>query len=426
MHNLISRPQRAAYIQHLALEGELTWPTAQDIEIHRVIVAEEDLIAFIGLVKGMKVRFEKIWIHGLRLGNMEALLALLVSQLTNLKTFTLNFPNNYPIPLLGAMFREVRYEGWRATHPQPETTYTERFLPTFGNLQEVSIKRTWWLTWGKDSIDPVWNEPVQWDFSLRNAADILPFFYLPAIQHISATIDNPLSFVWPMKSPLVASTLISLDIEVLREGHLREILRTTTRLKKLRWCWLYAQEIDDGQFVTSVIDLDRIAEALISIRDTLTDLAIEAEAQSLQAEWVPLTITGSLQALANFDKMERLELPQCFLYGGFTSTEAKPIAHLLPRNIQYLAITDELWDNENYQWDLKEEHLEESITMWLSDWRTSTPNLRTFHLRSHDCRSVNDRWSVEIYLNLRMMCKSVGVEMEITRAYEDGLGWFND
>lgn len=138
------------------------------------------------------------------------------------------------------------------------------------------------------------------------------------------------------------STLTSLDLTSVREAYLAGLLSVTQNLGTLRWAWYYDFGVDD-QFTTPIIDLDKIAAAIAHVRDTLTDLTISADcAIGGNDQLLPgLKTEGSLHAMVNCDMLRRLQVPWPFLV-GFAQNTTKRLQDMMPRNIEYLSITDDL------------------------------------------------------------------------------------
>jgi hypothetical protein len=82
--------------------------------------------------------------------------------------------------------------------------------------------------------------------------------------------------------------------------------------------------------ITRIIDLDKITEALLPIRETLMDLTITADLYVLYGEDLP-AMNGSLEAIINFNKLKIFEVPQVMLNGRFTPPIVKPFTQILPR-----------------------------------------------------------------------------------------------
>ncbi len=86
----------------------------------------------------------------------------------------------------------------------------------------------------------------------------------------------------------------------------------------------------------------------------------------------------------------------------------------VPRNIETLTITDDLFENENWGWD--EHAVSDRIRTWLADWRTHTPSLRkvTLWLKWADVT-----WHLPMRNELKQQCTADGVELEIVKEMED-------
>jgi len=50
------------------------------------------------------------------------------------------------------------------------------------------------------------------EYDHSNTADLLPLFYLPSVERILVTIDNPVTFSWPAARPPTCSSLHSLEL----------------------------------------------------------------------------------------------------------------------------------------------------------------------------------------------------------------------
>lgn len=97
---------------------------------------------------------------------------------------------------------------------------------------------------------------------LENAQDVLPLFYLPAVESLSLSIHGPASptrpvmLDWPTGQPPMVSKLRSLDLGCIREHHLEQLLLVTTGLKIFRWDLSHYDRFEEDHPFTSVIDLN--------------------------------------------------------------------------------------------------------------------------------------------------------------------------
>ncbi|RYP45987.1 hypothetical protein DL768_007737 [Monosporascus sp. mg162] len=206
---------------------------------------------------------------------------------------------------------------------------------------------------------------------------------------------------------------------MIREGQLGRVLSVTKGLKILRWEWFYREDLQD-EFVTDVIDLDKIVADLSHVRDTLIDLSISAisERHRAEPELPPLKMKGSWEPITGFDKLRRLEVPLPFLV-GYTPGITKRLEDGMPRNIEFLTITDDLYEQEEYEWPTVDLDLLEAIRSWLGNWRSSTPHLRGIRLL---LRKMDAEWGPPMRYQLRELCAQAGIQVEITKFARD-LGW---
>lgn len=393
LRSILSRPQLATYIQNLVLEGKFfDWINCG--RAPKISVAKGDLERPLSLVKSLKVPYRDLWIRELEVGTMDAFVAVLISQLSHLRNLSIgpNFAQQNLI--LGMVLKSALCEGADMSHG----------LSAFKHLQNVSFRYIHAYPRG-EKLD---NGRYRLH---KNTDEVLPIFYLPALQHLSITIDNPVSFAWPAQKSPTLSTLVSLDVAYLRENHLRQIFSLTTGLKTLKWSWFYEEMAafdDDHRSITKIIDLDKIAEALLPVRETLMDLTITADLYILDGEDPP-AMNGSLEAIVNFNKLKRFEVPQVMMNGRFTPPMVKPFAQILPKNIESIIITEKLkgWAEP----ELGDTDLVEPLRAWLSSWKMPTPNLQSISVLVW---ASDYEWGPEIRKELKEICDGAGISLDIT------------
>jgi hypothetical protein len=290
---------------------------------------------------------------------MDAFIALLLSQLPNLRRFHLGENFARESRFMGMMLRSALCK-----------EFQDYCLPSFTHLQDVS------------AVYPDLGLNIRKYTDVRNTADVLPLFYLPSVERIKALIDNPTTFIWPGKYPPNPSRLTSLNLTMLREGHLGQVLSVTQGLRKLQWDWYYRPDLKD-HYVMDIIDLDQITMDLSYVQETLTDLTITAGSDVSQAdpELPKLTFSGSFKTFSGLHMLKRLEVPLPFLL-GFSQSAPNVVCleETLPKNIQWLTVTDDLCLQREWEWDCETEYLLGAIRSWLQDWKRSTPHLQGFRL----------------------------------------------
>jgi hypothetical protein len=374
----------------------------------------------IAFIQATGVPYSDLWIQELRQGTMDAFIALLLVQLPNLKCLYLARDFTRRTALVGMVLRSAICEP------------VDYSLPDFRHLQDVSfLKPDGWDVARDTKVEnnnPNTSRFWPWflearDKKVKNTSDILPFFYLPSIQRLSSSIENPGQFTWPAAHAPVPSKLTSFVLTTVREAYLGELLAVTQNLESLRWHWYYDESVKD-RFTTPIVDLDRIAAAISHVSGTLTDLAISADCSNgVDGDiYLPgIKTEGSLHAMVNFDMLKRLQIPWPFLL-GFAQDTTKQLRDVIPRNIEYLSITDDLnLQNEDRiapewpQWEWRDSAIVGLLQSWLKDWKACTPHLRGIILLLHwiDEHLNKWSWSPTVRDQLRELSIHAGVPIEI-------------
>ncbi|KAK4220202.1 hypothetical protein QBC37DRAFT_381900 [Rhypophila decipiens] len=288
---------------------------------------------------------------------------------------------------------------WFSDHPPPILALSLRSLrldinyvlespsfvgSLFGNaLYGSHLKRTWEPSFpvlrsvriDHRRLSKQVNGQMSW--KRDNFHDILPYLYLPSVEHLKLTISNAshdssgnhsgrrcwsileddTSESWPMPTKLKP-----LELSLIREGRLGQILKVAkvANLTSLVWMWCYEPLIRDDEYMTSVIDIDQIAADLSHASRTLEELTISARTFDMCRR--SLTMKGSnLQAtFPPLIALRKFEIPLVFLVGfspprrpsGNTSSQQAldGNGHLtpwsLPENLEHLTLTQDL----NQEW----------------------------------------------------------------------------
>lgn len=372
---------------------------AKDTKSLRIPVRETDLEEALSFVEKTGLAYRDTWKKKLRQGALDAFLAVLLTQLSRLRSLYLGHAFSCKADLVTLVLRGMLFE----SHP-------ERPIPgisstTLHQLQTVSIHRF---------IE-----------SAQNAESVLPFFYLPSIQSISAAIPNaPISaFPWPTPQPPSAPTLRVLYLSYLREAHLGPLLAAAPRLHTLHWQWRFDPDVAVDASNSPTADLDLIMSALTPLRDTLTELRITAFcAYSTQAFIpLPLRVRGSMAPLlTHFHQLRTLSLPLVFLTGFELPVRARALAACLPRAIEELTLTDDLYVDVDTEepWDATGHAA--AVRDWLAlaaDVRASAPRLRRLRLLM---RGENGEVCAEervVRGEIRELARAAGIELVVDPLY---------
>jgi hypothetical protein len=379
----------ASFVHELILSGgtfdEHPWHNSK-YKSPKLQVSEVITDQLVEYVESVHVPYTEEWVQELRAGSMDAFATLLLSQLPNLKYLHLGKNFTRESRFIGMMIRSALCDESRDSH-----------ISSFAYLQDVSAQCPDLACYIRRYTD------------FRNTADNLPFYYLPSIERLSLSIDNPTTFNWTGKCPPNPLRLTSLDLTMVREGHLGQLLSVTRGLRELECYWLYRPDIADD-FVTDTIDLDQIATDLSHIQETLTDLTIKAGS----AGWPsgiympPLHFNGSFNFSA-LHMLERIKIPLPFVLGFSPSTSnTVHLGEALPKSLEWLNITDDIRFQEEWEWDRDTSHLVGVIRSWLQNWRVFTPRLRGFCLSGED--KIQD-WQDEMLDGLEELALEFGVQI---------------
>ncbi|KAF9774187.1 hypothetical protein IL306_007863 [Fusarium sp. DS 682] len=272
------------------------------------------------------------WKSEVQSGASEAVVAVIVSLLPNVERLCLSANWTNDTKFLGLMLRAALCD--RPQHKENTD------LPSFTSLKHVSLE----MMIDEDRLlDP------------SNTADALALFYLPNIETLSVSIDNPTNFSWPSPSPPSPTSLQSLEIFRLRESRIAPILSSTTNLKKLRYNWLYRSDLDD-EVSTDVVMLDTMANALLEVKDSLEELEIIAERALAttrgEIELPDVTFQGSMNKLRGMHRLRTLRVPWALLTGMHgASTGPGHLGAAVPDNIEHLALYCGFMQQEDYEYE---------------------------------------------------------------------------
>jgi hypothetical protein len=385
LRTILHRPDLADHVRSLVLGGK---SPSVDEHLPLTIIDKLDRQNVLRAVSKIEVHFGPAWRRSLIKGEIQASLALVLSQLHHLRHLVIGQIFANKTWLLGRVLRAALFEKGHF------------MLPAFEQLQGV--------TYGPIDVDCSKNRGT-------HARDMLLFFYLPQARRFSIAFDNPATFQWPISTPPNSSTITELNLETIQESHLSHLLSATPRLKVLRWMFYHCKEHTPGP-CTALVDLDLLGTALNHVRSTLTELAIAVRSSPRSLlRFQDLKMTGSLKALVDFCQLETLEAPLQLLAASFKPENGIPLKNVVPRHIRSLVITDDLVNNSSEN-DWENTDVIDTIAQWLADRTVSKPNLRTISL---SLQSYHSDWSDDMTLRLAELCSTWGVEANITKKDDD-------
>lgn len=405
LRTITQRPELGAHVLDIRLDGRSVARAANpkhayNSSIPLIPVSGAALDGGLEFIEKTRVPYRDTWQDQLRKEVTEAVVALLLAQLPNLRSLILGPIFTRRTELIGMMFRSAicELEGY--------------VLPKFSYLKEVSIQ-------SHDGWDWVLRRE-----NVRKTPDFLPLFYLPRIETLSIPIRSSLAFKWPTAHLPSSETLKSLQLQCIREAHLIDILKATPNLEKLSWNWFHDNTFDDD-FDTPVVDLNQIAAALSHAPPTLTEINISADCQTDVMVYPGLATKGSLQNLSKLHSVKSLQIPLVFLV-GFAQDTTKILQDRMPRNIEHLTLGYDLseFDNtlsEKYpEWEWEDSAVFGLFKSWLEDWNSWTPCLRGIHLIIEDVNGIMGIWDPGLMRQATDLDIQTGIHLEVSERKMDG------
>jgi len=392
VRSILHRPELAAHVRTLSLQGgDESHPTWGE-KVPRKPVREADLHEAVSLVAGTRLPYRDRWIVELRQGTLDAYIALLLLRLPRLQRLHLGPVFFMESELIGLVLRSILH-GPRSDWLEVDVSTSLRELRTVSLIRGGSyyMVRT-----------------------NRNTESTLPFFYLPSLEEMIVSIDNPLApaLPWPTAQPPLATSLVSLSVGgTMRESHLGQLLAATPCLRSLRWTWCFIPDYDD-QYNNPVIDLDQLMPALAHVKESLTELSIGGVPLLANFRpWPPaLRVQGSTRALAGFDWLTKLFMPLVF-FTGFSLPARERLGECLPRNLEELTLIDDMYIDVdiNETWD--EAGHTGTIVEWLEHVESSTPRLRKLCLVLQACDNEISFEDLDVRTEIRKLAKRAGIDV---------------
>lgn len=384
LRSLTSRPELSDYVLKLHLSGRDRLFIRRPPD--RISLSGLGLDKAIQFIQLTKVSYANIWIEELQSGTMDAIVALLLSFLPNLKSLYLEGYFAIDTRLLGKMLRSALCDDF------------DQGLPKFHNLREVTFR---------------FADGPKHDLELRKTADILSLFHFPAVERMSLSISNPVRFSWPGHEP-DPRFLTSLKLYRIRESRLGPLLSVCINLKTLWWEWLYQSDVDP-EVSKPVIELEQIAAAISQVSGTLEELTIEARGEmgGSEIEEPSLKMDGSLRFITQPGKLKRLEVPWIFLTGP-TPFAAMRSFDMIPKSLESLTITDDLMECDERDWD--ESDIFYAVQSWVENWNALTPRLHRIRLL---LKEFSGELEGDMRKELSLIHSSAGFEVEMIKLVKD-------
>jgi hypothetical protein len=395
--SIFNKPELAAHVDSIRLRDGEPADGRRYCNISEIPKAspprptdKDGMSEFVSFISHSGLAYADIWTEKLRVGNLNAFVALFLSRLPNLKGFRVGNLVVLPDPekkelsrnpptaardmenqFLGKIFQSAVFDP------------SNHGISRFQYLKHISFP--WPITpWpGKN---PEFCRPE----------DIITLLSLPSVRSISGWCLNPesLPFSWPAGRPPELAYLTSLSLTHIHINFLGQILKRTRALKELRWVWKHTPNVDPLN--TDIINLDRFVEVLLAVQDTLEDLNISVDmiCPWFNSEFQNLEIRGSLSGLRSMVNIKRFKAPFGLLlpdWDGQRDSYRRRLEDSIPPNVEVVTISDD--DTNDYLPFTDRDDEWPKLRSWLSEtaWKT-TPHLkeaRLFLQKSSDAVHFN-------------------------------------
>ncbi|KAJ5185873.1 hypothetical protein N7491_006257 [Penicillium cf. griseofulvum] len=422
------RPDLAALIHHVSMKSsKLVYPAADqedewelpqidgDWSLLSSLFDDEVSAAKNIIIKAQFPSPEK-WIYALEHGDPYAFVAVLLSQLHNLRSLQLDYTFVWQTGFPGLMMRH-------ALLTAPENT-----LSRFSDLSVVE--------YGLNVPGPRLFNETRWNFidafPICNPEQFAGWFYLPSLKSLEIWIQSFQGIDNELSKSAVSSKLAHLaQLERLvmtessvEEDEVRNLLSHLSSLKSLHLGLVYrSQDKELGYNCCSpqppLKKQGVLLEGLMSVKDTVENLSIGMELCPLY--WP--SVWGAIERnngtpresfepfkgiLKQFPRLRTAELPAVMLF-GWGHDDSPVMSELLPPTLQKLAIRDNLSLEEDFEWET--DKVAEAIQNFLPFAQSATPSLNTITFRTFDIET--EQIHTDSFTGVRSSCEALGLDIDI-------------
>ncbi|KAI9699256.1 MAG: hypothetical protein M1820_007228 [Bogoriella megaspora] len=254
-------------------------------------------------------------------------------------------------------------------------------------------------------------------------------FQLPSIGTVDVDVPSTQSIPLQLHSLAQAPTLSSLTLgfpSLLDGEEVANLLAKTPNLKVFHFEFYENRERVRGLPLREHLSVDQISKALLNCTSTLEVLEFDiywGDGDPCGGEWseeehrINFGPEGTLCDLKQMICLRRLAVPLAILVGLWPE-KALNMPNILPPNIRYLCISDDMAHWLSYQWTPAV--LDAHLARWIPDLRQNARLLETFVLEV----SARHQWLGEGYLTdenpdlLYSLCAGVGIKGVVNLGFE--------
>ncbi|KAJ5770676.1 uncharacterized protein N7511_002727 [Penicillium nucicola] len=424
------RPDLASQIHHVSMiPSKLEYPAEMQIQKWNPPQIDGDWNQLSSLFEKevnvakdivTKAQFPSLakWICALEKGDPYAFVAVILSQLHNLKSLELDYTFVWQSGFPGLMVRHALLsapEGSLSRFAELSIVEYGMNVPQSREFHELGAKFI-------DAFPPCDSE------------QFAGWFYLPALKSLEIWLQSLEGVKDELSKPAGSSKLKSLpQLQRLvlaecpiEEGEARDLLLHLSSLKSLHLGLVYpSQDRELGWSEASarppLKEPGVLIEGLMSVKDTLEDLSVGMELCPLYYPSVwsshnrdnrtpEENFKQCIGILKQFQRLKSAEVPSVMLL-GWTIDDAPPISEVLPPTLQKLAIRDQLIHSEDFE--LEDEIVTEAVQDYLPSAKSTTPLLDTIMFRSFSMGKGRE-WNEDNAKELRNLSAELGLDIDIS------------
>ncbi|KAJ5827878.1 hypothetical protein N7447_004641 [Penicillium robsamsonii] len=427
------RPDLAAHIHHVSMiSSKLVYPATDqedEWELPQIdgdwsqlsFLFQDEVNAAKDIITKAQFSSPKMWIHALEEGDPYAFVAVLLSQLHNLRSLQLDYTFVWQTGFPGLMMRHALLSA-------PENS-----LSRFSNLSVVE--------YGLNVPGPRRFNETRWNFidafPVCNPDQYAGWFYLPSLKSLEIWLQSFEGVRNELSNPTGSSKLahlaqlqrLVLTESTIEEDEVRNLLSHLPSLKSVHLGLVYPSQDRELDYhcCSPQPPLKKqgvLLEGLMSVKDTVEHLSISMELCPLY--W--LSVWGAIERcngtpeegfkpfkgiLKHFPLLRTAELPAVMLFGWICDTPA--MSELLPPTLQKLAIRDNLYLVEDFEW--KTDKVAEVIQNFLPAAKSATPLLSTIIIRVFDIGT--DTVDPDDSTGARSSCEMLGLDIDISMSQDN-------
>ncbi|KAJ6138144.1 hypothetical protein N7471_004630 [Penicillium samsonianum] len=406
------RPDLAARIHHVSMiSSKLVYPAARrtdEWELPQIdgdwnqlsSLFQDEVDAAKDIITKAQFPSSKIWIHALEHGDPYAFVAVLLSQLHNVRSLQLDYTFVWQTGFPGLMMRHALLSA-------PENT-----LSRFSDLSVVE--------YGLNVPGPRWFNETRWDFidafPVCNPDQFAGWFYLPSLKSLEIWLQSFSGVGNELSKPagsIKLAHLAQLERLVLTESsveedEVRNLLSHLSSLRSVHLGLVYPSQ-----------DKELDYNWLLSVKDTVKHLSIGIELCPLYG----LLVWGAIERdngtpqesfkpfkgiLKQFPLLRTAELPAVMLF-GWTYDDAPALSELLPPTLQKLCIRENLYHVEDFEWETNK--VAEAIQNYLPFVQSATALLNKITIRIFDMGE--EGVEPDDSTGARSACEELGLDIDI-------------